>query len=106
MKRAELIEWKEKALDRMLLCASVFHGNKPPLPEHIAEMQAHAGLVSALCAELGEPINREYHESDLRAVLLKVRKCLIGVEGKNDDDGRAIVRAWQMLTDATEGGDS
>lgn len=104
MKRAKLIDLKEKALDRMLLCASIFHGNKPPFPEHVAEMQAHSALVSALCAELGEPINREYAEKDLRTILLTVRKCLVGVEGKNEEDGRAILRAWQLLADATEGG--
>lgn len=56
MNRDKLIKLKEKALDQMILCASIFHGNKPPLPEHVREMQAHAALVSALCAELGDPL--------------------------------------------------
>lgn len=106
MKRAKLIALKEKALDQMILCASVFHGNKPPFPQQVEEMQAHAALVSALCAELGEPINREYAETDLRTVLLRVRKTLVGVAGKSQDDDNAIIRAWQLLADATEGGAS
>ncbi len=56
MKRKKLIEWKEVALDRMFLCAGVFHGNKPPSQAQCIEMSAHAALVQALCLELGPPL--------------------------------------------------
>lgn len=55
MNRAKIIQAKEKALDQMLLCMSMFHGNHDR-PERLSlEMTAHAALVSALVAELGPP---------------------------------------------------
>ena len=55
MNRTKIIQAKEKALDQMLLCMSIFHGNHDR-PVHLShEMVAHAALVSALIDELGPP---------------------------------------------------
>lgn len=59
MKRSALIACKEKALDRMNLCASIFLTNKPPSQAQCVEMQAHAMLILALNSELGPPLTAD-----------------------------------------------
>jgi hypothetical protein len=54
VKFEELKKLKAKAMDRLLLCKSVFDAGKPPRAELCVEMQAHAALVQALNSELRE----------------------------------------------------
>lgn len=69
MKRATLIQCKEKTLDRMMLCASVFLTNTPPTTAQCIEMHAHAALLSALCVELGPPLPIDLKPAFDRAAL-------------------------------------